>query len=87
MDVILLGLIDVILTGSITLIDTLLGSVLDICLYADKYMTGAGGGSLVDGIFDVAQGTGVSLIILKFLKKDLNVMCYGQTGTQIQSLF
>lgn len=74
MDVILLGLIGVVLTGSITLIDTLLGSVLDICLYADKYMTGAGGGSLVDGIFDVTLGTGVSLIILKFLKKGFE--CY-----------
>ena len=74
MDIILLGVIGVILNGSITLIDTLLGSVLDICLYADKYMTGTGGGSLVNGIFDVALGTGVSLIILKFLKKGFE--CY-----------
>ena len=74
MDIILLGIIGVVLTGSITLIDELLVGVLDICLYADKYMTGTGGASLVDGIFDVALGTGVSLIILKFLKKGFE--CY-----------
>lgn len=74
MDIILLGLIGVVLTGSIKLIDELLVGVLDICLYADKYMTGTGGGSLVDGIFDIVLGTGVSLIILKFLKKGFE--CY-----------
>ncbi|MBS5794586.1 MAG: hypothetical protein KIC92_07530 [Clostridiales bacterium] len=74
MDIILLGLIGVVLTGSIKLIDELLVGVLDICLYADKYMTSVGGGSLVNGIFDVVLGTGVSLIILKFLKKGFE--CY-----------
>lgn len=74
MDIILLGLIGVVLTGSIKLIDELLVGVLDICLYADKYMTGTGGGSLVDGIFDIVLGTGVSLIRLKFLKKGFE--CY-----------
>ena len=69
MEIILLALIGAVLTGSVALIDSFLVSVLDICLYADKYMTSAGGGSLVNGIFDVTLGTGVSLIILKFLKK------------------
>ena len=74
MEIILLGLVGALLTGCIALIDNLLGGVLEICLYADKYMTGAGGGSLVNGLFDVALGTGVSLIILKFLKKGFE--CY-----------
>lgn len=74
MEIILLALIGAVLTGSVALIDSFLVSVLDICLYADKYMTSAGGGSLVNGIFDVTLGTGVSLIILKFLKKGFE--CY-----------
>lgn len=74
MEIILLALIGTILTGCIALIDNLLGSVLEICLYADKFMTSTGGGSLVNGIFDVALGTGVSIIILKFLKKGFE--CY-----------
>lgn len=74
MAIILLALIGALLTGCIALIDDLLGSVLDICLYADKYMTGSNGNNLVDGLFNVALGTGVSLIILKFLKKGFE--CY-----------
>ena len=74
MEIILLALIGAVLTGSIALIDGFLVNIIDICLYADKYMTGSGGSSLVNGIFDVALGTGVSLIILKFLKKGFE--CY-----------
>ncbi len=74
MEIILLALIGAVLTGSIALIDGFLVNIIDICLYADKYMTGSGGSSLVNSIFDVALGTGVSLIILKFLKKGFE--CY-----------
>lgn len=60
MEIILLGLVSALLTGCIALIDSLLNNVLEICLYAEKYMTSIGGGSLVSGIFNVALGTGVS---------------------------
>ena len=43
-------------------------------LYADRYMLAANGGSMVDTLFDIVLGFGVSLIILKFLKKGFE--CY-----------
>ena len=45
MEIILLGLVSALLTGCIALIDSLLNNVLEICLYAEKYMTSTGGGS------------------------------------------
>jgi len=43
-------------------------------LYADQYMLAANGGSMVDVLFDIMLGFGISLIILKFLKKGFE--CY-----------
>lgn len=74
MDVILVFLIVAILNGAIAYIDTMLQDLIPMTLYSDRYMWAANGGSMVDTLFDIVLGFGVSLIILKFLKKGLE--CY-----------
>lgn len=54
-------------------------------LYADQYMLAANGGSMVDVLFDIMLGFGISLIILKFLKKGLSAMSCGRMVTRIQN--
>lgn len=69
MAAILVVLIVAILNGAIAFIDEMATNLIQITLYADKYMIATTGGSLVDIIFEIVLGFGVSLIILKFLKK------------------
>ena len=52
----------------------MLQDLVPMTLYADRYMLAANGGSMVDTLFDIVLGFGVSLIILKFLKKGFE--CY-----------
>ena len=52
----------------------MLADLVPMTLHADQYMTAAGGGSMVDVLFEILLGFGVSLIILKFLKKGFE--CY-----------
>ena len=53
-----------------------MGWTISICptLHADQYMTVGGGGSMVGTLSDILLGFGVSLVILKFLKKGFE--CY-----------
>ena len=74
MEAILVLLIVAILNGAIALIDEMLESLVPMTLHADQYMTGLNGGSMVDTLFKILLGVGVSLIILKFLKKGFE--CY-----------
>ena len=74
MEVILVLLIVAILNGAVAFIDEMLSDLVPMTLHADQYMTGAGGGSMVDVLFEILLGFGVSLIILKFLKKGFE--CY-----------
>ena len=74
MEAILVLLIVAILNGAIALIDEMLESLVPMTLHADQYMTGMNGGSMVDTLFEILLGVGVSLIILKFLKKGFE--CY-----------
>lgn len=67
-------LIVAILNGAVAFIDEMLSDLVPMTLYADQYMTGAGGGNMVDVLFEILLGFGVSLIILKFLKKGFE--CY-----------
>ena len=62
MEYILVLLIVALLNGAIAYIDTLLTDIVPLSLYAEKYMSTLAG---VDLVF----GFGVSLIVLKFLKK------------------
>lgn len=50
-------------------IDDILMDLAEIALFADDYMTGISGGSMVSILFDVVLGFGLSLIVLVFLKK------------------
>lgn len=74
MEVIIVLLIVAILNGAIALIDEMLNGLVPMTLYADQYMTNTTGGSMVDVLFQILLGVGVSLIILKFLKKGFE--CY-----------
>lgn len=74
MEVILVLLIVAVLNGAVAFIDRMLADLVPMTLHADQYMMGAGGGSMVDDLFQIMLGFGVSLIILKFLKKGFE--CY-----------
>ena len=74
MEIIIVLLIVAVLNGAVTFIDSMLADLVPMTLHADQYMTAAGGGSMVDVLFEILLGFGVSLIILKFLKKGFE--CY-----------
>ena len=74
MEIILILLIVAVLNGSVAFIDEMLSDLVPLTLNADQYMIAAGGGSMVSVLFDILLGFGVSLIILKFLKKGFE--CY-----------
>lgn len=74
MEIILVLLIVAVLNGAVAFIDEMLSDLVPMTLNADQYMMAAGGGSMVTVLFDILLGFGVSLIILKFLKKGFE--CY-----------
>lgn len=74
MEVILVMLIVAALNGAVAYIDQMLNGLVPMTLNADQYMTAAAGGNMVETLFDILLGFGVSLIILKFLKKGFE--CY-----------
>ena len=74
MEVILVLLIVAILNGAVAFIDSMLADLVPMTLHADQYMTAASGGNMVEVLFEILLGFGVSLIILKFLKKGFE--CY-----------
>jgi len=74
MEIILVLLIVAILNGAVAFIDEMLSDLVPMTLNADQYMIAAGGGSMASVLFDILLGFGVSLIILKFLKKGFE--CY-----------
>lgn len=69
MEVILVLLIVAILNGAIAYIDGLMEGIVPLALNAEQYMTNISGTSFVSGLTEVIFGFGVSLIILKFVKK------------------
>lgn len=74
MEVILVLLIVAALNGAVAYIDAMLQDLIPMTLYADRYMTAVSGTNIVEVLFDILLGFGVSLIILKFLKKGFS--CY-----------
>jgi len=74
LEAIIVLLIVAILNGAIAFIDEMLTTLVPMTLHADQYMKGVNGGSMVDVLFEILLGVGVSLIILKFLKKGFE--CY-----------
>lgn len=69
MEVILVLLIVALLNGAIAYIDGLMEGIVPLALNAEQYMTNISGTSFVEGLTEVIFGFGVSLIILKFVKK------------------
>ncbi len=69
MEVILVLLIVALLNGSIAYINTLLTDIVPMTLYSERYMSMVSGVNLAETLFDIMFGFGVSLIVLKFLKK------------------
>lgn len=74
MEVIILLLLVAMLNGAIILIDEMLDGLVTLALYADEHMLTASGSNMVDVLFEIVLGFGVSLIILVFLKKGFE--CY-----------
>ena len=74
MEYILVLLIVALLNGAIAYIDTLLTDIVPLSLYAEQYMSTLAGVDLFQSLFDILFGFGVSLIVLKFLKKGFE--CY-----------
>ena len=69
MEYVIMLLIGAILTGCLEYVNTLLDGLVPIALHAEDYMDTLLGTSGISGIFDIFFAFGISLIILKFLKK------------------
>jgi len=69
LEYILVLLIVALLNGAIAYIDTLLTEIVPLTLYAEQYMSTLAGVDLFQSLFNILFGFGVSLIVLKFLKK------------------
>ncbi|WP_459927182.1 conjugal transfer protein TrbL family protein [Desulfosporosinus burensis] len=62
-------LIVALLNGAIAYINDLLTGIVPMTLYAEQYMTTVSGSNIAATLFNILFGFGVSLIVLKFLKK------------------
>lgn len=69
MEYVIMLLIGAILSGCLVYVNTLLDGLVPIALHAELYMDTLLGTSGLSGIFDIFFAFGVSLIVLKFLKK------------------
>jgi hypothetical protein len=69
LEFVIMLLIGAILTGCLEYVNTLLDGLVPIALHAENYMDTLLGTSGISGIFDIFFAYGISLIILKFLKK------------------
>jgi hypothetical protein len=73
MDKIIVMLIVAILNGALVYIDSLLTGIVPITLYAEQYMNTVAGTSIISDIYNILFGVGVSLIVLKFVKKGFEI--------------
>ncbi|MDR1321168.1 MAG: DUF6102 family protein [Gracilibacteraceae bacterium] len=75
MEWILIGLIIAVIMGSQFIVDVMLSGLIPMAFYAENYMATAIGGHVIDfsGLYDLFFGFGVSLIVLKFLKKGFDI--------------
>ena len=69
MEVILIALISALLSAALNYVNNILNSIVPIALHAERYMTTLLGGSGFQQTFDVIFNFGISLIVLKFLKR------------------
>ena len=69
MEALLVLLIVALLNGAIVYIDSLLEGIVPMALYAEDYMTTMSGSDVATTLYNIMFGVGVSMIVLKFLKK------------------
>jgi len=69
LEVLLVLLISAVLTGCLAYVNNILSGLVPMTLHAERYMTTMLGSNGFTEIFDIFFGFGVSLIVLKFLKK------------------
>lgn len=69
MEVLLVLLISAILTGCLSYVDDILSGLIPMTLHAEEYMSTMLGTDAFSEIFNIFFGFGISLIVLKFLKK------------------
>jgi hypothetical protein len=69
LEALLLILITGILTSCLSYVNSILTGLVPVALYAERYMTTMLGNDGISQVFDIFFGFGVSLIVLKFLKK------------------
>ena len=75
MEWILIGLIIAIIVGSQFIVDAMLNSLIPMAFYAENYLNTSIAGGTIDfsGLYNLFFGFGVSLIVLKFLKKGFDI--------------
>ncbi|GKX31385.1 hypothetical protein SH1V18_38650 [Vallitalea longa] len=73
MEALLVLLIVAILNGCLIYVNSILDGLIDIALYADTYMNTLLGSNGFTQIFDIFFNFGISLIVLKFLKKGFDI--------------
>ncbi len=80
MEVILIALISALLAAALNYVNNILNSIVPIALHAEQYMTTLLGGSGFQQTFDVIFNFGISLIVLKFLKRAFDSYVLWQDG-------
>ncbi len=80
MEVILIALISALLAAALNYVNNILNSIVPIALHAEQYMTTLLGGSGFQQTFDVVFNFGISLIVLKFLKRAFDSYVLWQDG-------
>ncbi len=83
MELILIGLLVAIIMGSQFVVDAMLTSIVDMAFYAERYMATSltyAHSINITGLFNLFFRFGISLIILKFLKKGFEIYVGWQEG-------
>ncbi len=73
MSIVITILIGAILTAALPFIDDILKSIIPIALHAENYMSSATGTNWFNEVYDIFFAFGISVIVLKFLKKGFDI--------------
>ena len=80
MEVILIALISALLSAALNYVNNILNSIVPIALHSEQYMTTLLGGSGFEQTYGVVFNFGISLIVLKFLKRAFDSYVLWQDG-------
>ncbi|GAA0778399.1 hypothetical protein GCM10008908_35290 [Clostridium subterminale] len=87
MEYLLVLLIAGILSGCLAYVNSLLNDLVPIVLHAERYMDTMLGTNGLTEVFNIFFGFGVSLIVLKFKRKALSNIFFGQREMLMQTLY